>query len=212
MTSPTRPRPRVESSEEYLLRFFLRLIASAGREAQPEMFTHVHPHGHATARVAVHFASAVMPDLGSGTLPFGELAFGAHVHDIGKYLVRTEVLLKPDRLDEQEYALVALHPIYGANILSNFAVMTDSIRRIVLHHHEHWDGTGYPDGLCGAAIPLEARVVAVADVYTSLRARRSYKAALRKPDACRELAAMAGHELDPHLVDDFIRLVGSTGA
>ncbi|PYS82901.1 MAG: hypothetical protein DMF67_11040 [Acidobacteria bacterium] len=212
MASPTRPQPRVESSREYLLRLILRLIASAGREAQPAMFAHVHPHGHATARVAVHLASAVMPNVRKGTRPFHELAFGAHVHDIGKYLVRTEVLLKPDRLDEEEYALVAMHPVYGANILSNFAGMTDAIRRIVLHHHEHWDGTGYPEGLCGAAIPLEARVVAVADVYTSLRARRSYKATLRKPDACRELAGMAGRELDPQLVDDFIRLIGGEGA
>jgi response regulator RpfG family c-di-GMP phosphodiesterase len=77
----------------------------------------------------------------------------------------------------------------------------------VLHHHEHWDGGGYPDGLLGSSIPLVARLVAVVDVYTSLRSRRSYKPTVTKQEAFATIEGMAGRELDPYLVEDFLRLV-----
>lgn len=97
--------------------------------------------------------------------------------------------------------------MHGAEILDGLPYITQQIIQCVLYHHERWDGSGYPEGLAGNAIPFVARVVAVADVYTSLRARRSYKVALSRSGACNALRAMAGNELDPNLVHDFLRLI-----
>jgi HD-GYP domain-containing protein (c-di-GMP phosphodiesterase class II) len=187
----------------------LRAISVVGREAEPAIFAHFQPHAHATARLARHFAAYVCE--GEHRLHWlEEIEFGAHVHDIGKYFIAPDILLKPDQLDEEERKTIALHSVYGAVIISQLPAVTETIRRIVLHHHEHWDGTGYPEGLSGAAISLEARIVSVVDVYTSLRARRSYKPSFTKADALKELVEMAGRELDPNLVEDFIRLYGGS--
>jgi putative two-component system response regulator len=78
----------------------------------------------------------------------------------------------------------------------------------VLYHHERWDGDGYPEGLTGRRIPLAARLVAVADVYTSLRARRAYKPTLTRREAASVMEEMAGRELDPDLTEDFLKFVG----
>lgn len=195
-----------QRSDENLLRM-LKLLTRVGRKYQPLMFAHIYPHGHATARLSRYFAATCVSGATGGAFSLEEIAIGAHLHDVGKYLVSDAVLLKPDRLNEEEYALVSLHPIYGANILSRFCGLTDRIRRMALHHHEHWDGTGYPDGLSGTAIPIEARIIALADVYTSLRARRSYKQMMTKQSALETLKEMAGQKLDPCLTEDFIKLV-----
>lgn len=187
----------------------LNLLTRAGRKYQPVMFAHIHPHGHATARLSRYFAASCLSGATGGAFSIEEIALGAHLHDVGKYLVSTQVLLKPDSLNEEEFALVSLHPIYGANILSRFCGMTDKIRRMALHHHEHWDGTGYPDGLSGTAIPIEARIIALADVYTSLRARRSYKQTMTKQSAIETLKEMAGRKLDPCMTEDFIKLIST---
>jgi HD-GYP domain-containing protein (c-di-GMP phosphodiesterase class II) len=89
------------------------------------------------------------------------------------------------------------------------ASITETVWRVVLYHHERWDGGGYPEGLQGTRIPLAARLVAIADVYTSLRARRSYKPTLTKREAAAEMEAMAGRELDPDLTRDFLKFVGA---
>jgi HD-GYP domain-containing protein (c-di-GMP phosphodiesterase class II) len=137
-----------------------------------------------------------------------EIEFGARLHDIGKYFIAPSILLKPGTLDEEERIIMSLHPIYGAIIVEKMQGMTDTIYRAVLHHHEHWDGSGYPEGFAGTGIPLEARLISVADVYMSLRARRSYKPTYSKREALATLIHMAGRELDPCLVEDFIHLIG----
>ncbi len=100
--------------------------------------------------------------------------------------------------------------MYGAQLLSNLPAITDSVRRVVLYHHERWDGAGYPEGLQRTRIPLEARLVSIADVYTSLRARRAYKPTLTRGDAAAEMREMAGRELDPELTRDFLGFIGDT--
>jgi HD-GYP domain-containing protein (c-di-GMP phosphodiesterase class II) len=92
-------------------------------------------------------------------------------------------------------------------LLAGLPGVTDTILGVVLYHHERWDGAGYPAGLQGTRIPLAARLVSVVDVYTSLRARRSYKPSLTKREAFAEMEAMAGRGLDPYLTRDFMKFV-----
>ena len=190
-----------------LLKTIQHAVATVGNVTEPAIFAHVQPHAHATARLVRYFAAACGFDNVIRGPTLNELEFSAQMHDIGKYFIAPSVLLKPGLLDEEERAIVSLHSIYGSTIISKLPGMTDAIRHVVLHHHEHWDGSGYPEALSGTDIPVEARIVAVADVYTSLRARRSYKPMLTKLEACQTLVGMAGAELDPCLVEDFVKMV-----
>jgi HD-GYP domain-containing protein (c-di-GMP phosphodiesterase class II) len=185
----------------------IRVISTISKEADPELFAHVQPHAHATAQLARHFAVACGCSEGNSAPTLGEIQVGAYLHDIGKYFIATSILLKPDALDEEERAVMSLHSIYGANIVSKLPGSTEAIRRVVLYHHEHWNGNGYPEGMSGTTIPLAARIISITDVYTSLRARRSYKSTLTKEQAFNTLMEMAGRELDPYLVEDFLKLV-----
>ena len=188
-------------------RTILRTIATIGQQTQPRTFAHVQPHAHATARLSRLFAAACHPNRKSRPPNLDEIEYSAYLHDIGKYFIDPSVLLKPGSLDEEEKAVMRLHPSYGATVISKLPGTTDAVRRVIFHHHEHWDGSGYPEGLFGTAIPLEARIVSIVDVYTSLRAKRTYKPTLRKWAALSTLTEMAGYELDPYLVEDFVRIV-----
>jgi HD-GYP domain-containing protein (c-di-GMP phosphodiesterase class II) len=184
----------------------LQAAASLGRDEQPRLYRHVHPHGHATARLARSFAAAIEC---AGAPALDEIELGAHLHDFGKYLIAESILLKPGPLSDAEREAVSFHPVYGAHLLCGLPGVTDAVREMVLYHHEHWDGTGYPDGLTGLRIPLAARLIAVADVYTSLRARRAYKPTLGRREAAAAMLTMAGRELDPDITEDFLRFVGA---
>lgn len=191
-------------------RALLRAVASLGQEEQPEMYRHIQPHGHATAKLVRAFASSLGCVAGAAGPTLNEMELGARLHDVGKYLIAKSILLKPGPLEERERAAVSSHPVYGAQLLSGLPVVTDAVRRVVLCHHERWDGAGYPEGLQRTRIPLAARLVAVADVYTSLRARRTYKPTLTRGEAAAEMRKMAGRELDPDMTRDFLRFIGAS--
>jgi HD-GYP domain-containing protein (c-di-GMP phosphodiesterase class II) len=197
-------RPAVVTRQA--IQTLLLAASSLGRDERPRLYRHVHPHGHATAKLARSFAAA----LGyAGAPALDEIELGAQLHDFGKYLIDESVLLKPGPLTEVERAAVSLHPVYGARLLSGLPAVTEAVRQMVLYHHEHWDGGGYPEGLTGRRIPLAARIISVADVYTSLRARRAYKTTLGRREAASEMEAMAGRELDPDITRDFLKFVGA---
>jgi putative two-component system response regulator len=185
----------------------VRMIDRIEQKDKPETFAHVYPHAHATARLARLFATVCGCGSGSNEPTLAEIEYSAYMHDIGKYFIEPSVLLKPDALDEDEEAVMRLHSVRGATIMSKLPGTTKTIHQAVLHHHEHWAGTGYPEGLRGVAIPLGARIISVVDVYTALRSRRSYKPAFRKEEAIKTLVEMAGRELDPYMVEDFARLL-----
>src|ERR1051325_1204354 len=172
MHIPLQRRPAAGGSGVYAVQALLHAAAELGRDEQPRLYRHVHPHGHATARLARCFAAAVGAGPDAPTLD--EIEIGAHLHDFGKYLIAESILLKPGPLAPDERHAVSLHPIYGAQVLGGLSAVTQSVRRIVLHHHECWDGDGYPEGMAGTRIPLEARIVGVADVYTSLQIGRAH--------------------------------------
>lgn len=140
------------------------------------------------------------------------IKMGAAIHDIGKIAVPDAILHKPGKLTDEEWIVMKKHPIVGADIIKDLEIYRDVVP-IVRHEHEHWDGGGYPDGLKGEAIPLGARIIAVADVYSALTTERHYRPPQGKPlkytqeQACEVLKEMAGKVLDPHLVDVFINKV-----
>lgn len=131
------------------------------------------------------------------------LRWGAYLHDIGKVAVSDDVLRKPGPLDAQERALMQRHVVVGDDMLRDEAFAPREVRRVVRHHHERWDGAGYPDGLAGEAIPLLARIFSVVDVYDALLSERPYKRAWSPAEALAELRRCAGHQFDPSIVAAF---------
>jgi ribonuclease P protein subunit RPR2 len=127
------------------------------------------------------------------------------LHDIGKIGVPETVLRKAGGLDPDEWALMRTHPVVGAQIVAPFEFFADGAR-VIRHHHERWDGSGYPDGLAADAIPLGARIVAVADVFDALTSDRPYRPALPRERALALLAAEAGRTLDADVVAAFLGL------
>jgi HD-GYP domain-containing protein (c-di-GMP phosphodiesterase class II) len=133
------------------------------------------------------------------------LGYGAVVHDLGKLRIPDSILMNPGSLSDDEWAQMKRHPEWGAEIIGENAFY-DVARQVALCHHERWDGSGYPNGLAGEAIPLAARVVSVADVYDALTSARPYKAAWPAERALVELMRMRGKTLCPHSVDVFMEL------
>ncbi len=134
------------------------------------------------------------------------LLYAGLLHDIGKIGVREEVLNKSGRLTEEEYEEVKKHPVYGAEILGEVRFLR-RISSTVMHHHERWDGKGYPDGLEETEIPLSARIIAVADAYDAMTSSRSYRGALTVEDAIAELRKGKGSQFDPYIVDVFLEIL-----
>jgi len=130
------------------------------------------------------------------------------LHDIGKIGVPEAVLRKRAGLAPEEWALMRQHPVIGAQIVAPFEFFTAGAT-VIRHHHERVDGSGYPDGLTGEAIPIGARIVAVADVYDALTSDRPYRQAMSGADARAFLRAQAGVGLDGEIVDAFVGLMGN---
>jgi HD-GYP domain-containing protein (c-di-GMP phosphodiesterase class II) len=157
-------------------------------------------------RVA-EFSEALCREIGLPHDMLDEIALAARIHDLGKIGVRDNVLLKPARLDEHEFCHMMEHPQIGARLtafLPEFKAGTSYIR----HHHEKWDGTGYPDGLEGPAIPLGARIIAVADTYDAITSSRVYREAQDEDFARLEMARAAGTQLDPEVTRAWFRVRG----
>ena len=132
------------------------------------------------------------------------------LHDIGKIGIPEAVLRKTGPLSPDEWVLMQRHPVIGAQIVAPFEFFTAGAV-IIRHHHERVDGSGYPDGLTGNAIPVGARIVAVADVFDALTSDRPYRPAMSADDALAHLMAQAGRGLDEEIVGAFVGLV-RTGA
>ena len=131
---------------------------------------------------------------------------GALLHDVGKLIVPAEVLNKPGKLTEQEWALVRQHPAAGEQMLADVEFPWD-VAPMVRSHHERWDGMGYPDQLAGEAIPLAARILCIADVYDALTTERSYKRAFSQLEAIEIMRREVGRQFDPALFSRFEEMV-----
>ncbi|MCL6449586.1 MAG: HD-GYP domain-containing protein [Armatimonadetes bacterium] len=133
-----------------------------------------------------------------------QLRTAALLHDIGKISVRDDILFKPGPLNAEEFACIRRHPAVGTKILSSHNRLR-AVAPFVLHHHERWDGKGYPDGLQGEEIPLGARIFAVADAFEAMTAHRPYRRALSRDEAVRELIKNADTQFDPRIVETFLK-------
>jgi putative two-component system response regulator len=130
------------------------------------------------------------------------------MHDIGKIGIPDHILLKPGKLDEQEWEIMQTHAQIGADIIGDHdSELLSMARAVALTHHERWDGKGYPQGLVGEAIPLEGRIAAISDVYDALLSVRPYKAAWPQAKAVELIVEQAGRAFDPQLVKLFTGLL-----
>jgi putative two-component system response regulator len=136
-----------------------------------------------------------------------DIEAAARLHDIGKLNIRDGVINKPGPLDPTEFSLIKKHTIYGDKLLSVFYESNHVAREIALHHHERWDGKGYPDGLLAEKIPTSARIAALADVYDALTHVRVYKKAWSAEKAIEHIAAGAGTHFDPYFTQVFLELM-----
>jgi diguanylate cyclase (GGDEF)-like protein/PAS domain S-box-containing protein len=145
-------------------------------------------------------AARVARRLGSSPSHVLRCRLAGLLHDVGKVRISSAILSKPGALDQSEWALMREHPAHGEALVR---AVTDlrPLASIVRHHHERWDGTGYPDGLAGTAIPLEARIVAAVDTWSAMTTTRPYRAGLHESEALVELDRVAGSQLDRDVVD-----------
>jgi HD-GYP domain-containing protein (c-di-GMP phosphodiesterase class II) len=158
--------------------------------------------GHA-ARVMV-LAEVVAARLGLDETEIEVVRMGAALHDIGKLAVSQDLLGKAGPLSERELAEVRGHPSAGARMVELVKPLRAAVPA-VLHHHERWDGRGYPEGLAGRQIPVAARILAVADTFDAMTSDRAYRRALAPERALAELERCAGTQFDPEIVAVFVQ-------
>jgi len=159
--------------------------------------------GH-SARVAL-YAAEIAQALGMTPEIVEVVRRGAMLHDLGKLSIMDTILRKPERLTAEEFTIIKSHPVVGAKILEPLRFLARETCA-VRHHHERWDGTGYPDGLKGEDIPIVARVVTVADVFDAITSNRPYRTALALDEARAEINSGIGSHFDPTVVEAFLRV------
>jgi putative nucleotidyltransferase with HDIG domain len=134
----------------------------------------------------------------------------ALLHDLGKICVPDHILMKPEKLSDEEMDVIRKHPVNGARILESVEPIKYA-QEIIKHHHEYYDGSGYPEGLKGERIPLGARIIAVADAFGAMTTNRPYRKALSTDEAIKELKKFSGIQFDPQIVGIFIFLLQEKG-
>lgn len=134
------------------------------------------------------------------------LKHAAYLHDLGKIEIDRNILNKPETLSEQEWAVMKQHPVWGKEIIQSVDALKDCAP-IILYHHENFDGTGYPYGISGESIPIESRILRLADSFDAMTTNRPYKKGKTINEACREIERLAGSWFDPKLAEAFLELI-----
>jgi HD-GYP domain-containing protein (c-di-GMP phosphodiesterase class II) len=166
---------------------------------EKDVYTYIH------SQYAAGYAASLGKALDLPAETVSDLYIAGWLHDIGKILVSVEILRKPFRLMEQEYQCVKEHVNEGLGIIDIFGV-SDTVKKAVRYHHEHWDGSGYPSGSAESEIPIEGRILKVADVFSAITIKRVYRESLSLNEALAELKRCSGTHFDPELVDVFTGL------
>jgi putative two-component system response regulator len=175
----------------------LLVLARAAESRDPQT-------GHHLARMSA-YSRLIAQGLGLDEDTVEHIFLAAPVHDVGKIGIPDRILLNQGRLDPEEWVEMKRHAQYGYDILSKSKTPILQLGALIaLNHHEAWDGSGYPNGLAGEAIPLAARIVTVADIFDALTSKRPYKPEWPLEEAIRELKTLAGKRLDARCVDAFL--------
>lgn len=193
-------RARLQRSDELMLvqlKAVLRAMANA-IEARAGEYTLRH------VEAVNAYAQALALELGWEDNELEALEFGAILHDVGKIGVPEKVLSKTGPLDEDEWVEMRMHPVYGAHMIEGNPYL-DTALPVVRHHHERWDGTGYPDRLAKEDIPIGARLLAVADTFHAMTSDRPYRAAMTAQQAFEEILSQSGQQFDPAMAEAFER-------
>jgi putative nucleotidyltransferase with HDIG domain len=164
--------------------------------------TYTGEHCKSVVRLALDLAE----ELGLDADRTRNIEFGALLHDVGKIAIPNEIINKPGKLDDREWGVIKTHTIEGQRMLEKIGGFMCEIGRIVRASHERWDGAGYPDGLSGHEIPLEARVVSACDAFNAMTTTRSYRTAMTLADAVAELERCSGSQFDPGVVRGLVRV------
>jgi len=168
--------------------------------------TGTYEHSQRLAKMTGHLARA----LGLTPEHVAEVVLASRVHDLGKIGISNDILLKPGALSREERTTMEEHPAIGAAILASFSAFRGSVD-IVKHHHERWDGRGYPDGIKGEALPLGARIISVVDAFDSMTADRPYRRGMSVDDAVERLKDGIGAQFDPTVCAAFIQVLIEQG-
>ena len=196
-----RQKIEVEKSKQQTERISLQMMQTLATtiEAKDE-----YTRGH-SYRVA-EYAALIAKELGWSQDEITNLKHAAHLHDIGKIGIPDSVLNKPTQLTENEDNLLKKHTIIGAEILKDVTLIPHVVE-VTRNHHEHYDGSGYPDGLAGTEIPIYARIIAVADCYDAMNSRRIYRNVLSQDEIYEEILKNKGTQFDPEIADIFLTLL-----
>lgn len=181
---------------EQLFRSTVKAIMRAMEAKDP------YTHGH-SARVT-QYSAAIGRELGLKGEDLGRLTLAAELHDIGKIAIKDKILLHPGKLSEEDLAIMRTHPVRGAEIIEPIK-MLDYVLPGVRWHHEWVDGTGYPDGLKGDEIPLQARIIGIADTFDAMTATRAYQRGMDPDWVVEKIKGWANSRYDPEIVNAFVK-------
>jgi putative nucleotidyltransferase with HDIG domain len=161
-------------------------------------------------KTVVRLATGVADQLGLDATARRTVEFAAALHDIGKITIPREIINKPSKLTPEEWRLIETHTLEGQKLLGRFGGFMAKVGAIVRSHHERWDGAGYPDGLAGEGIPIEARIITACDSWNAMRTDRPYRKAMSYAAACDELRMGAGLQFDPRVAAVLLQILDET--
>ncbi|MFP4662473.1 MAG: HD domain-containing phosphohydrolase [Halanaerobiales bacterium] len=167
----------------------------------------IYTSGH--SRNVAEISTEIAQKMGLKKQKMDDIYWAGMVHDIGKLLIPLDIINKKGRLTDTEYELIKKHPVWGYMALNKSRYLIH-IPGVVRHHHERWDGKGYPDGLKGDQIPLASQILALADAYEAMTSERPYRCAMSHRSAVREIISNTGTQFSPEVVDVFLELNKST--
>ncbi|MBF0545185.1 MAG: GAF domain-containing protein [Candidatus Riflebacteria bacterium] len=162
------------------------------------------PYTHGHSRRVTNYSVAIAEEMGMDVKEIENIKYAGLLHDVGKIGIKDSIIGKPERLTDEEYMIIKRHPVIGAEILRPVDFLADKIPG-VLHHHEYFDGRGYPAHLTGSTIPLIGRIICVADAFDAMTSDRPYRKGLNVSVAVGELKKFSGRQFDPFCVDAFMK-------
>ena len=164
---------------------------------------HNYTRGHSDRVADLSFAIAY--EMGLALESLYDVHVAGHLHDVGKIGIPDDLLTKPSILTREEYEVIKQHPVIGDELMRKIRILKE-LAPVVRHHHERYDGGGYPDGLSGQSIPLASRIICLADAYDAMTSIRSYRPCMSHKAAVAEIVRCSGSQFDPDVVTAFLNL------